>query len=153
MTRKSTPSIDRDDLRDQADPERIDRIWDRLEPELASLQTRGEGEARPGRSYRAAWIAAAALAATFAGGVWVGHARKSAPQANDDRAYPVSSSEAALDVFATGSESRMFSLPDGSKLLLQPESTVEVAESAERGMTLRLLHGVGSPGTELEFAL
>ncbi len=169
MTRRSVPSIDPDDLREHASHERVERIWSRLESDLdaqglfapeqrvsreetapSSLSRR----AAPGRlaglqagalprasSRRRAWLVLAA-AAVFGGGWFVGHA---SPRGTSDPPITVGSTrDVSVDVFAAGSQARSFQLANGGSIHLEPESTVEVAEIAESGMTLRLLRGSAS---------
>lgn len=67
MSHESTPPVDPRDLRDHADAERIERIWQRLSSGLAHD---ARFERRPRRGL---WLAAAAsLALVFGGGVLVG---------------------------------------------------------------------------------
>ena len=161
MSRRSVPPIDSSDLRDHADDERVERIWNRLEADLDAnalfdRHSSGDGSslsegstrrssrpaprhgwaAAPGRTRAWAVLAAAAM---FGGGLYVGRVVGSADV--DHSLAARSTKELALDVFASGSESRVFSLPNGASLALDPESTVEVAEISDSGTTLRLLHG------------
>jgi hypothetical protein len=69
MSRASIPPLDPADLRDHADTERVERIWERLSGSLAhDAHTR-----EPSRSHRGLWLAAAAsLVLVFGTGVLVG---------------------------------------------------------------------------------
>jgi hypothetical protein len=140
MTRKSVPPIDPHDLSDQADADRIERIWNRLEPELHASERAVETKT-PSRHI---WLIAAALAGTFGVGVWIGHMHDGDASADYRGTVPSAVGEKAPTLFATGSMSQAFTLTNGGKLLLQPESTVEVGEPSDSGMTLRLLHGSAS---------
>lgn len=162
MTRRSVPSIDPNDLRDHASHERVDRIWTRLESDLEvqglfvssedgradvkRARASGQARVRPlvldGGDRRRRVLAALAMAAVFGGGVFVGRAMLGSPA---ERPVTVgSTADAAIDVYASGSQGRLFQLPNGGSIHLEPESTVEVAEIADSGMTLRLLRGSAS---------
>ena len=169
MSRRSVPNIDPNDLRDHASPERVDRIWSRLESDLESQGLVGHdgetlGASLRGESTRAlrpssraffvlspnggaahrrlrVWTVLAA-AAVFGGGLFVG--RVVLRGSVDKLASVGSTRDASIDVFAAGSQSRSFQLPNGGAILLEPESTVEVAEVGDSGMTLRLLRGSAS---------
>jgi hypothetical protein len=73
MSRGSIPPLDPTDLRDHADAERIERIWERLSDSLAYPAAEARFM-RPARSQRRGlWLAAAAsLVLVFGGGVLVG---------------------------------------------------------------------------------
>src|SRR5262245_35338387 len=99
MSQKSLPPIHPDDLRDQADPQPIERIWERLAPELQAVQPRAESSSGVGRR---TWIAAAALAATFTGGLAIGRATL---DARGDRPLSIkTTNEKADEIYAAGSE-------------------------------------------------
>lgn len=69
MSRASIPPLDPADLRDHADTERVERIWERLSGSLAHDAHAKE----PSRSHRGMWLAAAAsLVLVFGTGVLVG---------------------------------------------------------------------------------
>ncbi len=173
MSRRSVPNIDPNDLRDHASAERIERVWSRVESDLKSqglmpapdaltdgLDSNVRGSAGPngvwgaasrkplwdrkplGQGRKPAVWAVLAAAAVFGGGILVGRVALRGP---GDKSVPVGSTlDASVDVFAAGSQSRSFRLPNGGAILLEPESTVEVAEVADNGMTLRLLRGSAS---------
>ena len=138
MSRRSVPRIAPADLRDHAEEARIDRIWARLEPEVA---------VGPATSRRPvfAYLAIAAAFSAFAGGVFVGKVAFQGPILT--AIAPVQSSErTTVDVLAAGSEGRSFPLPGGGQLQLQPGATVEV-ERAGGQLTLKLLQGAASVDT------
>ncbi len=140
---KRLPSFDPDDLRDHADPERVERIWARVSTSLdaaAPAPLVGASRSRRSSVPRASLLFAAAFA-LFGGGLFVGHALDL-----DDPAQPlVRSPDAPLsDVFATGTSPRTFTLPGGGRLSLDADTTVEVLEAADGRLTLRLLRGNAS---------
>lgn len=138
MSRRSVPRIAPADLRDHAEEARIDRIWARLEPEVAVA---------PATSRRPvfAYLAIAAAFSAFAGGVFVGKVAFEGPVLT--AIAPVHSSErTTVDVLAAGTEGRSFPLPGGGQLQLQPGATVEV-ERAGGQLTLKLLQGAASVDT------
>jgi ferric-dicitrate binding protein FerR (iron transport regulator) len=147
------PSFDPDDLRDHADPERVERIWARVSNTLDGAPPGVLAvAARPRRTSasRATLLFAAAFA-LFGGGLFVGHALDL-----DDGAQPlVRSPDAPLsDVFATGTSPRTFTLPGGGRLSLDADTTVEVLEAADGRLTLRLLRGNASvDASELPIAI
>ncbi|MFO0614879.1 MAG: hypothetical protein U0414_19985 [Polyangiaceae bacterium] len=150
------PPIDPEDLSQQADPERVARIWARLEPEVSAMAARRAGSAGwsdrlrlTGRPRATTWLVAASLGAMLGAGVWIG--RSSAPRGAANVALPVTAESATtLDVFASGSKPRTFALPNGGSLTLDPESTVEVAELSDATIVLKLLRGTASvDGTHL----
>jgi hypothetical protein len=153
MNTPKIPPIDPDDLSHQADPERVARIWARLEPEVTAMagrRSRGDRWSDRVRPRGTTWLVAAALGGVLGAGIWIG--RSSAPRTNkEDGLVPIASTmDVTLDVFASGSTSRTFALPNGGSLMLDPESTVEVAELSESQMVLRLLRGTASvDGTHL----
>lgn len=153
MTTPTIPPIDPDDLSQQADPERVARIWARLEPEVSAMagrRARGDRWSDRLRPRGSTWLIAAALGGVLAGGIWIG--RSSAPRGRGDEvSVPIAStSDVTLDLFATGSKSKTFALPNGGSLMLDPETTVEVAELSDASMVLRLLRGTASvDGTHL----
>jgi len=140
MTRRSFPRIDPESLRDHADDDRIERIWERIAPDLpSSAPSRG-------RSPVFAYIAIAASFAAFGAGLFVGkHAL------NDDAKVAVpaipSSDRVDVDVLAAGTEVRTFPLPGGGQLTLQPGATVELERAGATDLTLKLVQGAASVDT------
>jgi len=146
MSRREVPPISAVDLRDHADSERVQRIWERIENDLGP---------RPARVARRdggrVWIALAAATLTaFAGGVWLGESDRGDDSA---RQLAAASDPATIDVFAAGSEARAYRLPGGGQITLEPHSVVEIAVAettagVEKGMlTLRLLRGAAALDT------
>lgn len=151
MSTPKIPPIDPDDLSHQADSERVARIWTRLEPEVSAMAGRRSMSQRGGalrdklrRPRATTWLVAAAMGGVLGGGIWIGRSSVSggAPTGGDIAITP--STDATLDVFASGSQTRTFALPNGGTLTLDPESTVEVAELSDATMVLRLLRGTAS---------
>ncbi len=138
MSRRSVPRIAPADLRDHAEEARIDRIWARIEPELAVAPAASR---RPVLAY----LAIAAAFSAFAGGVFVGKVAFQGPVLT--AIAPVQSNErTTVDVLAAGTQGRTFPLPGGGQLQLQPGATVEV-ERAGGQLTLKLLQGAASVDT------
>lgn len=141
MSRRSTPPIDPSDLRDHADEARIERVWGRIERDLAGYEA--PAHRRPGLVY----LAIAASFAAFAGGLVVGkaHYAKRAP----DVVQAIASIEkTGVEVLAAGSEGRSFELPGGGRLMLSPGATVEVDRDLPGGgLTLKLVQGEASIDT------
>lgn len=125
-----------DALGEPASPERVERIWQRLEGELPARARRSDG----GRTF---WLAAAALG-VFAGGVafGVGFQRRAGREAAVVATGDLPAGSA--DVLAAGSEERSFELPGGTRVSLAAQSLVEVVRGPDGGLTLRLLHGEAS---------
>ncbi|WP_437334788.1 tetratricopeptide repeat protein [Sorangium sp. So ce394] len=137
MSRRGLPRIAPADLRDHATEERIARVWDRIEHDLAAREP-----SSPRRAGVAAMLAAAALSA-FAGGLWLGKAIWS-----DERAAtpltavaPTDDVPSLVDVFAAGSRGRTFQLPGGGTISLTAGTTVEVEQADGGALTLRLVQG------------
>lgn len=152
MSTPKIPPINPDDLVHQADAERVARIWTRLEPEVSAIAGRrarslGGGALRDKlrRPRATTWLVAAAMGGVLAAGIWIGRSSISGGRGSEDPAIAITpSADATLDVFASGSQMRTFTLPNGGSLTLDPESTVEVAEVSEATMVLRLLRGTAS---------
>lgn len=141
MSRRSVPSIQPSDLRDVASEERVERIWGRLEQDLATVRARP-----PARAPRTVVWALAATFTAFGVGLasgrvlWKdGQAGASAVVATHDRA--------TVDVFAAGSHERTYALPGGGSLTLQPGSMIELERAGGGDLRLRLLSGQASLDT------
>lgn len=149
MTTPKIPPIDPEDLSQQADPERVARIWARLEPEVTAMAgRRARGDRWSDRIVRprgTTWLVAAALGGALGAGIFIGRSSAPSRSTREDAPIPIAStSDTTLDVFATGSKQRTFALPNGGTLTLDPETTVEVAELSDAKMVLRLLRGTAS---------
>lgn len=132
MSRRSLPRISTADLHDHADESRIERIWERVEHDVAGFEP-------PSRAPRLAYLAVAAAFAAFAGGVAVGKVAFREPQS----AAPIavaSPDKVDVDVLAAGSAGRTFTLPGGSKLTLAPGATAELERAGSASM-LKLVQG------------
>src|SRR5262249_16675014 len=102
----AVPPIAPTDLRDHADPEKVDRIWRRIERDLPI----SEPMSRSGPP-RLVWAVAAAMAfGAFAGGLAVGRISARHPQAQAPEAI-ASRDRVVTDVFAAGSHTRQVALP------------------------------------------
>lgn len=126
--------IEADALRGHGDKQRVDRVWERLEPKL----TLG----RKPRSRSGRWpLVAAAVAAGFAMGIatsgWLG--------GGDENGAPVVMGPAGVertpDIFAAGTTARSYPLPGGGTLTLQPGSIVDTISRDGDALTLRLVRG------------
>lgn len=141
MSRGSVPPIQPTDLRDVASEERVERIWSRLDQDIAMLRARPAP--RPSRA--AVWAVAATFAAfgvgLFAGRVvWRERTIGPAPVlATNDRP--------SVDVFAAGSQERTYALPGGGTVTLAPGSLIELERSGGSDVRLRLLSGEASLDT------
>ena len=148
---RRVPPIQPTDLRDVASEERVDRIWSRLDQDIAAMRARPAH--RPSRTV--VWAVAATFAAfgvgLFAGRV-VWRERSAGPQpvvATNDRP--------TVDVFAAGTLERTYSLPGGGTVTLAPGSLVELERSGGSDVRLRLLSGEASldtaPGSDRGLAI
>ncbi len=150
------PTIDPRDLRDPADPARVDRIWARLSRSLPVDGTRAlSGRAAPrGGVPSRTLLFAACLGAVFGVGLYAGRATLAPGAAEDVAAHP---EDAPLtDVFAAGTRQRTFLLPGGGRLVLMPESLLEVIEVRAGSVKLHLLQGrasVDATNAELAFSI
>lgn len=136
MSRPSIPPIAPHDLRDHADQDRIDRIWERLEGDLVA----GAPEARPRRT-AALVLALAATFAAFGGGLVAGKRIWSAPPGAT--AIQSAPEHVDTDIFAAGEQDRSFDLPGVGQLRLKPGATVEMDKTGG-AVTLRLVQGEAS---------
>ncbi len=121
-------------LREHGQRERVDRVWERLEPKLTLGRKRAHGVPR--------WpLVAAAVAAGFALGLgsapWLG--------GHEDAVDPVVMAPAnvprASDVFAAGTTARSYPLPGGGTITLDPGSIVDTVSRDGDRLTLRLVRG------------
>jgi hypothetical protein len=137
MSKRGVPPIRPDDLREPATEDRIERIWERIESDLAL----GEPAAR-WRASRLALGVAAVVAASFCFGVvagrhvWRDRAGAAAPlsAASGD---PIT----LIEVLAAGTQGRTFPLPGGGQIALSPGATVEIAHRSGAALSLRLVQG------------
>jgi len=136
MTRRGTPPIHPDDLRDHAHEDRIDRIWERIDADIA-VQTAAASGARRSRS-----ALVFAVAAAFAAGIGLGKAVWQ-PRASSQPTTVVRPPEeqAALDVLAAGTHGRTFGLPGGARVALSPGGTAEILRNPDGTVALRLVQG------------
>lgn len=143
MSRRSFPRIDPEALRDHADEARIDRVWERVERDLAARPR--AADAGPRRA-SFAYVAIAASFCAFGAGVLVGQAafRSRAPAEALVVTPVIEKSE--VDVLAAGSMPRSFALPGGGSITLEANATAE-QERAGNDLTLKLLQGDASIDT------
>lgn len=142
----SLPTFKPGDLRDHADPARIDRVWSRLEAELPASAEAPRGapvplRARPRRRTRTTLLLAASLA-MFGGGLLVG--RTTGAPGPSTQPVATATHESFDAVLAAGSRTRTFSLPGGGSVTLLPGGTIEVAEVDGGVVSLRLVQGEAS---------
>ncbi len=145
MSRRSFPRIDPDALRDHADEARIERVWERVERDLAS-RPRGLDGFDGGRSRRStfAYVAVAAAFGAFGAGLLAGKVTWGGRAPETLVASPVPAIEKSeVDVLAAGSQPRSYPLRGGGQLTLLPGATVEVERSGEE-LTLKLVQGGAS---------
>jgi hypothetical protein len=133
--RRSVPPLDPRDLRNLADGERVERIWERLEPNLVIAPPRRRAHRRD----LALGLLAASLSA-FGVGLVVGKAFYEAPAPVAVPA-PVPTGVERVEVFAAGTQPRAYALPGGGEVRLTPGATVEVEKGEGGAVTLRLVQG------------
>jgi hypothetical protein len=133
--RRSVPPIDPRDLRQLADGERVERIWERLEPSLVVAAPRRRAHRRD----LALGLLAASLSA-FGVGLVVGKAFYEAPAPVAVPA-PVPTDVDRVEVFAAGTQPRAYALPGGGEVRLTPGATVELENGEGGALTLRLVQG------------
>lgn len=126
------PPISPRDLRDHADPERIERVWERVRAEAPV------GAAfKPARTSGRPFLLMAAALGMLGVGIAIGVAvpDRDGPMQRETASSPLA------DVFATGTKERSFSLPGGGTIALERDSLVEVVELTDGHITLSLLRG------------
>jgi hypothetical protein len=138
MTRRSFPHIDPADLRQHADEDRVERVWQRVERDLSG---RAEGSSRV-RSPLVLLAAAAAFGA-FGAGILVGKTASSRAAAPSVTLAEPARDKSLVEVLAAGTHQSSFPLEGGGRVTLSPGATVEV-ERAGGAVTLSLLQGEAS---------
>ena len=141
MNRRKVPHIQPSVLRDVASEERVDRIWNRLEQDLATARVRPAGRA----TRTVVWAAAATFVA-FGAGLASGRVVWHEPQAGPS-AVAAAHDRTETDVFAAGSQERTYALPGGGRITLQPGSMIEMEHGSGSDLRLRLLSGQASLDT------
>jgi ferric-dicitrate binding protein FerR (iron transport regulator) len=144
MTRRSFAHIDPTALRDHADEARVDRVWERVDHDLAGRDWGQARGARRARRASLAYLAAAAIGA-FGGGMLLGKVtwdRGKEPAPQPVVAVPVVE-QSLVEVLAAGTQLRTFPLQGGGQVTLSPGATVE-AERSGSAVTLSLLQGEAS---------
>ncbi|MBL9021093.1 MAG: hypothetical protein JNL21_02785 [Myxococcales bacterium] len=139
------PRINPEDLRDHADEARIDRIWRKVQRDLPGATVVGAvpvSGGRPARRVGRLVLVAACLGGVFGAGLLIGSKQL---QLSTSEGPEVAAVDSPLsDVFAAGTRQRTFALPGGGRLILQPESLVEVVEVRDGSVRLHLLQGRAS---------
>jgi len=150
MTRRGAPPIDPADLRDDdVNDERVERIWERIEADLAVPA------ASSYTSRRTRTAVMFAVAAAFAAGIGLGKVVWQPRQsANSPGVVRPTDEQPALDVLAAGTHGRTFGLPGGARVALSPGGTAEILRNADGSVSLRLVQGdarvdTGSDGQPL----
>jgi ferric-dicitrate binding protein FerR (iron transport regulator) len=135
------PRIDAEALREHGDRERIERVWERLEPKLSleavAQNARATRRRRLDRTSVGSLAAAAgfALGVGLAGWLWQGD-REDVPVVRAPEVEPV------IGIFATGGSEQTYVLPGGDgKVELRPDTTVETISREDGSVTLRLRRG------------
>lgn len=147
MSRRSFPRIDPSALRAHADEAQVDRVWERIEHDIASHPDRFgmiSREASRGRRSTLAYVAIAAAFGAFSAGLFVGKATwgRRAVALDAPVATPAID-KSRVEVLAAGSQIRSFPLEGGGRLTLSPGATAEV-ERAGTSLTVSLLQGEAS---------
>ncbi|MDI1450603.1 FecR domain-containing protein [Polyangium sp. 6x1] len=140
MTRRVVPPLRPQDLRDHADPARVERVWERLEHDLS-----GREPERSRMTGTLIAVAAAAIAA-FCAGLYVGTSTSKDGGPTEVRAI-ATENNATPNVLAAGTRQASYPLPGGGTLTLSPGATVEVERGEGEAVTLRLLRGEASVDT------
>jgi hypothetical protein len=138
------------DLRDHGDAERTERVWERLEGNIASPAN----AVRPGGR---AGFAAVALAAGVALGIGIGQQLSSDGSETAPVMVSRTSEHNRPQVFAAGQQPASYRLPGGGTIELAPGSIVDTVPSGAAGGTvsLRLVRGEATlrSGSERRLAL
>ena len=143
MKRRAKKVIDQAALADHGGDERVERVWERLEGNLAA-----HVGARPrSRRERPSWLALAALVVGFAGGVLVSGWRKAPELPAAHAGREAAASEPRTQVFAAGASRRRYALPGGGELEVSAGATVDTVSDDARGLTLDLLRGEATVST------
>jgi ferric-dicitrate binding protein FerR (iron transport regulator) len=143
MSRRSFPRIDPADLRDHADEARVERVWERIEHDLASRASYPSAGAHQRHRSSLAYLAIAAAFGAFGGGLLLG---KVTWDRRSPSLAPIASpvvEKSQVEVLAAGTQQRTFPLQGGGGLTLSPGATVEVERSGG-ALTLSLLQGEAS---------
>jgi hypothetical protein len=140
--RGTTPRVVRSTLRDQASPDRIDRVWERLERNVVLGTAAARPAARRAISPRSA-VTALALAAGFALGLGAAQLLGDRTLGSSFKLEPAPTLSAPL-VFAAADQRVTYLLPGGGQLELEPDSIVDTEARGEEGLTLRLTRGAAT---------
>ncbi len=149
MSRRSFPRIDPSALRDQADhadQARVERVWERIEHDIASRPPWGTGSTRRTSRSALTYLAVAATLGAFGAGVFLGKAtwdKRPAGRGADALVAKAIDEKSMVEVLAAGTQPRSFPLQGGGHLALFPGTTVEVERSGT-AITLSLLQGSAS---------
>lgn len=141
MSRRSFPRIDPAALRDHADEARVDRVWERVEHDLAS---RSGGSYRDARARRSTFVylAAAAAFGAFGAGLWAGKATWDRKPPTVETVATPALDKSLVELVAAGSHAREHKLEGGGRLMLVPGTMVEIERAATgSALTISLLQG------------
>jgi ferric-dicitrate binding protein FerR (iron transport regulator) len=138
--REGVPRVEAASLRDHGGRERVERVWERLEPKLSLHGQQGTSRRRrPLDRYSVASLAAVAgfaLGIGVAGWVW----QRDRP--NESVVVRPAGVEPVLGLFATGGTGQSYALPGGDgSVQLRPDTTVETIGRDDGLITLRLRRG------------
>ncbi|MCA9623411.1 MAG: hypothetical protein KC731_30530, partial [Myxococcales bacterium] len=128
-------------LRDHGTPERVDRIWERLERNLSLDEAPA-----PAATARRWPIVSLAAAASFALGVGV-TAWAIGDRTPTSVVMAPAETMSPTDVFAAGSAPRSYPLQGGGTLTLEPGTIVDTVERRGDTLTLRLIRGEATVST------
>jgi hypothetical protein len=137
-------TIDRSVLRDHGNAECVDRVWERLERNV-SLHPAPKAT-RPQRWH----LLVAAVAAGFAAGYVVHSAITDRPIDAPIVQPEPDADDGSRAMFAASDEARVYALPGGGFIRLEPGSIVDTVAQGQSGLTLRLVLGEAMLSTDSE---
>jgi ferric-dicitrate binding protein FerR (iron transport regulator) len=132
-------------LRDHGEPARVDQVWSRLERNLALSPAD-----KTARSPRGWPLLAAAALALFVAGYVLSSAINDRPVATPVPTPEQPDEGSAHQIFAAAAEARMYPLPGGGFIQVEPDSIVDVVSHGQQGLTLRLVRGGATVDTMSE---
>ena len=145
-SRRATPLVDPNHLRDHADEARIARVWERIE---RNLQPKGPARLpEPARARRWTALAIAASVASFVAGVGSDYLLRDHGDRTNRAPLVAAADTRAPDVFAAGAARREYALPGGGRITVEPNTIVDTKSNDGSGLTLNLVRGETSLSTE-----
>jgi hypothetical protein len=145
-SRRATPLVDPNHLRDHADEARIARVWERIE---RNLQPKGPARLpEPAQARRWTALAIAASVASFVAGFGADYLLREHGDRTERAPLVAAADTRAPDVFAAGAARREYSLPGGGRITVEPNSIVDTKSNDGSGLTLNLVRGEASLSTE-----